>query len=78
MKTTIVVLMLVITLFVFQASSALDCSYFIERACWYGNTKSISKQKKCEDDALPLCKEDKPCEGCKKACNEGDNSILFG
>jgi hypothetical protein len=72
MKTMIIILMLVVTLFVFHAKS-LDCLYYIEQACWYGNTKSKNKQQKCESDALPLCNEGKMCEACKKACNEGDN-----
>lgn len=65
--------MLTVTLFILNTSAASDCSYFIEQACWYGNTKSKIKQKKCERNALPLCKEDKVCEACKKACNDGDN-----
>ncbi len=71
MKTMIIVLVLVATLFVFHASS-LECSYYIQQACWYGNTKSKAKQEKCEQDALPLCKQGKACEACKKACKEGD------
>jgi hypothetical protein len=71
MKTMIIILLLVTTLLVVHASP-LDCSYYIKQACWYGNTKSKVKQKKCEQDALPLCKEDKVCEACRKACKEGD------
>ncbi len=73
MKTIIIVLVLVTTLCVFHASS-LECSYYIKQACWYGNTESKPKQKKCENDALPLCDQGKPCEACKKACNDGDTS----
>lgn len=72
MQTIIIILVLVATVFVIQASST-DCSYFVEQACWYGNTESKKKQMKCENDALPLCKEGKLCEACKKACNEGDS-----
>ncbi|CAF4443502.1 unnamed protein product, partial [Adineta steineri] len=49
-----------------------ECSYYIKQACWYGNTQSKAKQEKCESDALPLCKQGKPCEACHKACKEGD------
>jgi hypothetical protein len=72
MKTVLIFLVLAVTLFVFQAS-ALDCSYYIEQACWYGNTKSELKQKRCERDALPLCNDGKACEACKRACHDGDN-----
>jgi len=74
MKTMVIILILVTTLFVFHASS-LDCSYFIEQACLYGNTEPKKSQKRCEYDALPLCKEDKECEACKKACNEGNSYV---
>ncbi len=72
MKTMMIILVLLATFLAFHASD-LDCSYYIEQACWYGNTKSKAKQMRCENDALPLCKQGKACEACKKACNEGDN-----
>jgi len=72
MKTMVIILVFVATLFVYHAS-AVECSYYIQQACWYGNTESQVKQEKCEQDALPLCKKGKECEACKKACNEGDN-----
>lgn len=71
MKVLLLLSLCLAVLFVHRASAA-ECTYIIKQACWYGNTESKDKQEKCEQAALPLCKQGKPCEACKKACNEGD------
>ena len=74
MKAVFIFLVFVVTLGMIYAS-LLDCSYYIKQACWYGNTESKTKEEKCDSDALPLCKQGKGCDACKKACNEGDNYL---